>query len=67
MRAASADSVVIWMELTHSAELLLTATPLNVAEHGNTPVQAQAGAVRTVLVGGRHYAAGQLTGLQAAT
>jgi PhoD-like phosphatase len=65
VRATSADSTIIWSEWTHTCAVSLTAWP-DVQPNGR---QADVLTLHTdtITVGGRHYAALQLTGLQAAT
>jgi phosphodiesterase/alkaline phosphatase D-like protein len=63
VRATSASSTVIWAEFSQACEVTLCAEP-----HHATPEDAAlCTTTRTVTVGGRHYAAPQLHGLQPAT
>src|SRR5207248_6006720 len=62
VRATSSTSAVIWAEFFQPGEVILTATPFDAIENSTITVNAH-----TVTVGGRHYAAPQLTGLQPAT
>src|SRR5215469_11708566 len=61
VRAISATSVVIWAEFTQPCTVILSATSDAVPEH--PPVQVTR---RTVSIGGHHYAAPQLQGLEPA-
>ena len=70
VRATTADSTVIWLESSEPGDVVVTATPLDEAAPGGAPVPTApvpTATARTVLVGSRHYAAPQLTGLQPAT
>ncbi len=62
VRATSSTSAVIWAEFFQPGEVILSATPFDATENSTISVNAH-----TVTVGGRHYAAPQLTGLQPAT
>ena len=63
VRAVSATSVVIWAELSYSSTILLTAQCLDASIQQHTlHVRSH-----TVTIGGRHYTAPQLQGLQPAT
>lgn len=62
VRATSSTRTVIWAEFFQPGEVILSATPFEATENSTISVNAH-----TVTVGGRHYAAPQLTGLQPAT
>jgi len=62
VRAISTTSAVIWAEFTQPCEISLSASPSDFSESHHMTVST-----RTVTVGGRHYAAPQLIGLQPAT
>jgi phosphodiesterase/alkaline phosphatase D-like protein len=62
VRATNTASVVIWVEVSHACSITLRVTPYSEQENevGST-------SVHTLMVGGRHYAAPQLQGLQPGT
>src|SRR5436305_361013 len=63
VRATSASSAIIWAEFSQPCEVILSVEPHNaVSLHAAIRVST-----RTVTVGGHHYAAPQLHGLQPAT
>ena len=63
VRATSASSTVIWAESSQACEVTFRAEP----HHAVPEDAALCITTRTVTVGGRHYAAPQLHGLQPAT
>ena len=67
VRAVSADSAVIWAELPHSGEVILSAAPMDGFQHSSAAVQEHTATATTVQVGGRYYVAPKLTALQPAT
>ncbi len=62
VRATNTASVVIWVELSHACIITLRTAPYTDQEN-----EAGSVSVHTITVGGRHYAAPQLHGLQPAT
>lgn len=64
VRATTTTSVIIWAEFTHPCWITLQATGDAPSREAHTTHVIQA---HTVTVGGHHYAAPQLSGLQAAT
>ncbi|MBV9471095.1 MAG: alkaline phosphatase D family protein [Abitibacteriaceae bacterium] len=75
VRATSADSAVIWVELSHPGTITITATPQQETTVDGPERDTSAESItpahivtsRTVCVGNRYYAAPQLRGLQPAT
>lgn len=63
VRATNSSSVLIWAEYTQSCWVTLKASPLE-AREDTSPFTRR---THTVLVGGHHYAAAYLDGLQPAT
>ncbi len=62
VRATTATTTVVWAEFFQPGEVTLRVTPFDATE--NSPIMLN---THTVTVGGRHYAAPQLTVLQPAT
>jgi phosphodiesterase/alkaline phosphatase D-like protein len=62
VRATTATSTVVWAEFFQPGEVTLRVTPFDAPENSTIMLNTH-----TVTVGGRHYAAPQLTGLQPAT
>lgn len=62
VRATDAASVVIWVEVSHACSITLRVTPYSKQENEVGSVS-----VHTLMVGGHHYAAPQLQGLQPGT
>jgi len=62
VRATTATATVVWAEFFQPGEVTLRVTPFDATENSTIMLNTH-----TVTVGGRHYAAPQLTGLQPAT
>src|SRR2546423_5409760 len=62
VRATTATTTVVWAEFLQPGEVTLRVTPFDTTENSTIMLNTH-----TVTVGGRHYAAPQLTGLQPAT
>src|SRR3989440_1396807 len=62
VRATTATGTVVWAEFFQPGEVTLRVTPFDATENSTILLNTH-----TVTVGGRHYAAPQLTGLQPAT
>src|SRR2546423_6248141 len=62
VRATTATTTVVWAEFLQPGEVTLRVTPFDATENSTIMLNTH-----TVTVGGRHYAAPQLTGLKPAT
>jgi phosphodiesterase/alkaline phosphatase D-like protein len=62
VRATDTASVVIWVEVSHACSITLRVAPYSEQEN-----EAGSVSVHTLMVGGHHYAAPQLQGLQPGT
>ncbi len=66
VRATSTTSAVIWAKLSHACNITLNAIPYDASEDEKATSTVSV-SMRTVTVGGHHYAAPQLQGLQPGT